>query len=277
MSDTFRVADPVRVAGSDSAWTCDIVRLEDGHVVKKIAINPETLPPRYKGRKIIWQLPTDGSCPSFGVHEQERVIAIFKEMRKRGKKEKKPSIASAQSTVSSVASVSKGECSSSKSLPESVIRRAMTRWIWKVRFRSWIRESRRPTRYSVDELLLFRRSCSSSFQPLDPTLPIINSPAIQYQAPPGLTPLTSPPPGLFARQSSSPHFSSAPGSRFSSPRDAERCGAISNSSYGLMVPFSAELEDEAAWKHAWKMQYLARLDVLAETAWQNHISRHRMK
>jgi hypothetical protein len=105
-------------------YICEIVRVEDDHCVKKILLNPETLPPRMTGKKVAWQLPTDGSIPKLGIHEQVRVINLFKESRKKGKKEKKSK--DGDKTLNAV----------------EIISRNCLRHLWRCRFDQWLKVAR---------------------------------------------------------------------------------------------------------------------------------------
>mmetsp|Transcript_32397 Transcript_32397/g.59237 ORF Transcript_32397/g.59237 Transcript_32397/m.59237 type:complete len:264 (+) Transcript_32397:26-817(+) len=249
----WKVADPQPMG--PMAWVCDIVRVEDGHVVKRVTITPVTLPPRFgKGKKVAWQLPTDGSVPKLGVYEQERVIGLFKEMRKKGKKEKKL----------------KEEEILVKAKPAELLQRACRAWLWRRRRVRWLNEARKPIRYSLSELLRLRYA--SPRPPPSTVSPFISTPSFA-PSPPGFQhKMHSSPPGLSPSVAvnilAPSHLQRAEGRTFGAG------GSDGRNLAGMGTPHkddeSEDEEEKARWKLEWKSAYLARLEVLAETAWQKH-------
>ena len=329
----WRVGELVLV--EPMSWSVDIIRAEDGHVMRKLLLTPETLPPRMKGKKVVWQLPTDGSTPNLGVYEVDRVIALFKEARKRGKKEKKlkytelppePPIGAVALHAAPPKSRAKAPASSEAvSAAPPVIR------------------------YSKDALLALRSAPAAQRAPAGfpfvqtegegpappgihplPSPPATQSPAeasprsrsrpeplAKHQPPSGAAPVASTPgvtfsgrPQLRLEKRTAPmttHLSKTNGGVGSSHASSvdmccdgpaaediplvsaiEAATALSGAWGGApeasvpvtepVIKFAAEaavaeVAEEAAWKQAWKMRYLARLDSMAEEAWQNHKAR----
>jgi len=96
MEDRHSVSNPRPVSGGEGdggkvpTWEVDIVR--DGSViVDTFVLNNEVLPPRKnKKGKVLWCLPKDlNKTPSFGVHENSRILDIFKDRKKKRKKQLK--------------------------------------------------------------------------------------------------------------------------------------------------------------------------------------------
>lgn len=232
----WRIGEALPV--SANAWTCDIIRVEDGQVVKKLLLTPETLPPRFKGKKIVWQLPTkSGSIPNFGLFEQERIMVLFKESRKKSKKEKKPpkdnSVPSALPTPIPTPVPVPTPASTPIPSPTSI-----------------------PTppppkvaKYTIEELLQLRSNAT--------TPPTTLPPCIQSNSTPSTPSKNLPPPGLIPS---------------TIPVSPGRCPLV-------IAPPAArpldKIEEELLWKSNWKLLYLNRLEALAETAWQNHLTQQR--
>jgi hypothetical protein len=225
------------VATGPMQWQCDVIRATDEHVVKTVSITPETLPARTKGKKLIWALPTDGSTPKLGMLDQERVINLFKELRKRGKKEKKNKEEEAKAKAAEAAAAEK-----------------------------------EPIRYSVEELLALRYAPASTPPlPLTDIFLMAHHQHAHLRAPPGF----AAPPGLAAPSlpERAPLLPGAPPPGFSIPPGLLLPAEVLPLPLATNAAAEAEENDEAAWKHAWKLNYMKRLDSLAETAWQNHQSR----
>eukprot|EP00985_Skeletonema_marinoi_P003519 scaffold1508_cov108-Skeletonema_marinoi.AAC.5 len=99
MEDRHSVSNPRPFPGGGSdgvkvipTWEVDIIR--DGSViVDTFVLNNEVLPPRKnKKGKVLWSLPKDlNKTPSFGVHENSRILDIFKDRKKKRKKQLKES------------------------------------------------------------------------------------------------------------------------------------------------------------------------------------------
>jgi len=245
-------------------WQCDVIRASDGHVVKTVSITPETLPPRTRGKKVVWALPTDGSTPKLAIMDQERVINLFKELRKRGKKERK--------------------------LKEEEV---------KAKAAEAVTAEKKNIRYSVEELLALRNMpastplpqdfhcrellASAEAEPLAPSVPEAagRSNGLGWwpdgpqrdplHAPPGLGPAF--PPGIAkATDSRASTRGVAP------PELSRPPGLPLSTETALPVASNSEVaepnidDDEVAWKHAWKLNYMKRLDGLADMAWKNHLS-----
>jgi len=249
-------------------WQCDVIRASDGHVVKTVSITPETLPARTRGKKVVWALPTDGSTPKLAITDQERVINLFRELRKRGKKERKLKEEEVKAKAAEAATAEK-----------------------------------KNVRYSVEELLALRNAPASTPLPQEfhckellanagaESLPLPPQGAggrssglggwpdrrqrDPLHAPPGLelaSPVTSPPGLLSAFDSNKPTRGVA------SLETSRPPGLPLSTAAALPVAANSEViesnidDDEAAWKHAWKMNYMKRLDGLADMAWKNHLS-----
>jgi hypothetical protein len=219
-----------------------------------------------KGKKVAWQLPTDGSLPKLGVYEQERVVALFKEMRKRGKKEK----------------VKQKEELQAKQKPADVIVRACRAFIWRRRFCCWRKEACKPIRYTLSELLSLRYSAHRpSPSTAHPFFQTSSSSASSMPAPPGLDRKISPSPsssplspsvaaafGVIDKRGGGDGGGGGGGGGGGLGQDHRRAsGGKGADKEGTMPDDGEEAE---RWKSQWKQAYLTRLDLLAETAWQTH-------
>lgn len=245
-------------------WQCDVIRASDGHVVKTVSITPETLPSRTRGKKVIWALPTDGSTPKLAIMDQERVINLFKELRKRGKKERKLKEEEVKAKAAEAATA-----------------------------------EMKNIRYSVEELLALRNTPASTPFPqefhcrellasaeAEPLPPSVQGAAGRssglgrwpdgpqrdpLHVPPGLGPVS--PPGIVKATNSHastrgvvpPELSRPPGL----PLSTETSLPVASNSEVVEPNID---DNEAAWKHAWKLNYMKRLDGLADMAWKNHLS-----
>lgn len=70
-------------------WSIDVLRRGD-EVVGTLVVNTKNFPPRFKKKKVIWQLPTDPSIlPRFGSHEKDRLWELYKLQRKERRKKSK--------------------------------------------------------------------------------------------------------------------------------------------------------------------------------------------
>ena len=249
----FTIGELTKV--EEMAWSCDVLRVADGAVMRTVTLTPDTLPPRMKGKKVAWALPTDGSTPKLGMFEVGRVIALFRDLRKRDKKEKKKKDDEA-------AAIQKQKC---KAPDAPVI-----------------------VRYSKDELLSLRH-CSpaatdlpSGFPFRDPPqpapapprtrVPLVLSPSTSQRPSPSMP---APPPGLGV----APRYEDIP-----LAQDVEASAAVAVAAPAAAVAIAAPAavpaattiaDEEQAWKDAWKAQYVKRLDALADTAWRNHIAGNR--
>ena len=223
--------------------------------------------------QVVWMLPTDGNTPKLGIFEQERVISLFRESRKKSKKEKKQ--------LEKVGRLH----------PGNVVIRAIRSWLWSRRVCAWCaaaRAAKETIRYSKKELLRLRYSPAVAAVPL----PTASFPFLSEQPRRGDTELRAqlwgpsalPPPGLapamlgFTASSSSRNTPQGTSKvemlcvedlEASVRSPAATCVSDPGAEPKHLPPPASDLEAE--WKKQWKIQYLARLDSLAETAWQNHL------
>lgn len=70
-------------------WEVDVFRDTVDQPVETLLINSETMPPRTRKGRVVWQLPSDESkLPSFGAEDKRRIFDLFKQVKKQRKKEK---------------------------------------------------------------------------------------------------------------------------------------------------------------------------------------------
>jgi len=87
MEDRHSLSAP-RYIG-DLQWEVDVFRDTVEQPVETLLINSETLPPRTRKGKVVWQLPSDANkLPSFGAEDKRRIFDLFKQVKKQRKKEK---------------------------------------------------------------------------------------------------------------------------------------------------------------------------------------------
>ena len=289
-----------RVSKGPQHWEVDVIRVEDEQIVMTLSLNPESLPPRFKeekgkkkGKKTqVWALPASGTKLTLGFHETERVIALFREKRKQAKKER----ASQQKRIEDLFPAGRR------------LARCCKKWFLRGAFHAFARRCREPIRYSNQALLRLRpapaamamalaASATTSFSSAaapgsisssrhhrlaDIPLELRRTAAVcvggggSFSRTPGAPPRSAPavgaPPGLTPPQ---PHLSPPPAPPASAPFAPPALPLNPTTATMVDARFLEEsailgsaLAEKERWKRQWKEQFLSRLEMLAEKAWQ---------
>jgi len=93
MEDRHYLSDPRPVKGLDRlTWDVDVMREGVDQPIMTVRLDSETLPPRKRKKKIVWQLPdTWDQIPKFGKEDKLRILELFKQQKRSTKKEKRKS------------------------------------------------------------------------------------------------------------------------------------------------------------------------------------------
>ena len=91
MEDRHYLSEPRPVPGRPCpSWEVDILREGVDTPVMTLMIDNETLPPRKRKRKIVWQLPDSlDQMPKFGMEDKKRILELYKEKKKELRKLRK--------------------------------------------------------------------------------------------------------------------------------------------------------------------------------------------